>query len=257
MSTDAAAANPTGPTSLADKSAIVTGGGTGIGRAVALALAEAGAKVLIVGRREAPLHELAAQSDGAIAALQADVTGKGTARTIVEEALERFGRLDILVNNAAAAEIKPLAMLDDDEIDRLLITNIRALLALTREAVPALEESAGSVVNISSVAGQSALPGFTAYGATKAGVDRLTKVLANELGPLGIRVNAVAPGLTRTDLLGATPQPVIDKLIDEATALRRLGEPEDIARSVLWLASGEAAWVTGQIVQASGDLLLA
>ena len=242
--------------SLSGKVAIITGGGTGIGRATAEAFVAAGARVVLVGRREAPLAELATLHDGMIKYIQADVSKSGNSKLIIDFALESFGRLDIQVNNAAAATVKPLSMISDDEIDEMLAANIKGVLALCRDATPALEESQGSIINLSSVAGQSAIPGFSAYAATKAGVDRITRILASELGPMGIRVNAVAPGLTRTDMLTATPQEVLDKLVGEATALRRLGEPEDVARSIAWLASDNAGWVTGQVVQASGGLLL-
>ncbi len=244
------------PSHLADKVAIITGGGTGIGRATAEALVGEGANVLLVGRREAPIRELAAKHDGRMAYLQSDVTHPGSAKTIVDFTLERFCRLDLLVNNAGIAILKPLSQLSDDEIDAMLTTNVRALLALSREAIPALERTKGSIVNLSSVAAQTAVPGMSAYAATKSGVDRLTKILAAELGPTGIRVNAVAPGLTKTDMLSVMPDEAITKLVDDSTALRRLGEPADIARTIVWLASDQAGWVTGQIVQASGGLLL-
>lgn len=243
-------------TSLAEKVAIVTGGGTGIGLAVAEALLSRGARILVVGRREAPIKELASKHDGRAKYLQADISQSGTSQAVIDRVLELFGRLDLLVNNAAAAVVKPLTDITDDEIDQMLTTNIKGLLALSRDAIPALEESKGSIINLSSVAGQSAVPGFSAYAATKSGVDRITKILAAELGPLGIRVNAVAPGLTRTDMLAATPDEAVNQMVNEATALRRLGEPEDVARSIVWLASDDAAWVTGQVIQASGGLML-
>ncbi len=241
---------------LAGKVAIVTGGGTGIGRATAQAFAAEGASVLVVGRREAPLSELAAKYNGQIKFLTADVTEPGAARAIVDHAIAEFGRLDILVNNAGIIEIKPLIEFTDDQIDQLFITNVRALLAMSREAVPALEQSKGSIVNISSIAGQTAMPGMSAYAATKSSVDRISKILAAELGPNGIRVNAVAPGLTQTDMLANMPGEAVDQLVNESTALRRLGEPEDIARSITWLASDSSGWVTGQVIQASGGLML-
>lgn len=246
------------PTSnrLAGKVAIVTGGGTGIGRATAEAFVGEGAKVLIVGRREGPIKELAAKFDSAMTYLQADVTQPGIAKAIIDHAVEVFGRLDILVNNAGVAVVKPLSLVSDEEIDLMLTTNVRALLAMSREAIPALEESSGSIINLSSVAAQTAVPGMSAYAATKSGVDRLSKILAAELGPSGIRVNTVAPGLTQTDMLSVMPDEALTQLVNEGTALRRLGEPEDVAQSLVWLASDHAGWITGQVIQASGGLLL-
>jgi len=242
--------------SLAGKVAIITGGGTGIGRATAEAFVDEGANVLVVGRREEPLKELASAHDGSVKYFQADVSKTGNSKAIVEYTLKTFGRLDVLVNNAATAVIKPLSLLTDEEIDEMLAINVRSLLAMSRDAVPELEKRRGSIINISSVAAQSAVPGMAAYAATKSAVDRLTKILATELGPLGIRVNVVSPGLTQTDMLSAMPDEALRKLVDEATALRRLGEPEDIVPSIVWLASDHAGWITGQVVQASGGLLL-
>lgn len=241
---------------LTGRVAVVTGGGTGIGRAAAEAIANQGAKVLIVGRREEPIKKLADQYNGSMRYLQADISQPASSQKIVDATLDNFGRLDILVNNAGTATIKPLVDITDDEIEQMLAVNIKGLLALSRDAIPALQENQGNIINISSVAAQSAVPGFAAYAATKSAIDRITKILSTELGPLGIRVNAVSPGLTQTDMLAASPQEVIDKMVVEATALRRLGTPEDVAQSISWIAGDDAGWVTGQIIQASGGLLL-
>jgi len=241
---------------MAECVAIVTGGGTGIGRAAAIALVDQGAKVLLVGRRETPIKELSERYDGSMRYLQADISETGSSQKIIDAALETFGRLDTLVNNAGVAYVKPLADITDDEIEQMLSVNIKGILTLSRDAIPALQKSKGTIINISSVAGQSAVPGFSTYAATKAGIDRITKILAAELGPLGIRINAVSPGLTQTDMLAATPPEAIDKMVNEATALRRVGTPEDVAQSIVWLASSDAEWITGQVIQASGGLLL-
>ncbi|HFD31246.1 MAG TPA: SDR family oxidoreductase [Gammaproteobacteria bacterium] len=241
---------------LSEKVAIVTGGGTGIGRAAAQALVNQGAKVLVVGRRESPIKELADKYDGAMGYLQADISQSGSSKSIIDTAVETFGRLDILVNNAGTAVIKPIAETTDEEIEQMLSVNIKGMLALSRDAIPALQESQGSIINISSVAGQSAVPGFSTYGATKSAIDRITKILAVELGSLGIRVNVVSPGLTKTDMLEATPPEVIEKMVNEATALRRVGTPEDVAQSIAWLSGNDSGWITGQILQASGGFLL-
>lgn len=251
----------TEPTSVANKVIIITGGGTGIGKATAEEFVSLGAKVVIVGRRKQPLVELANAHKGDIQYFQADIAQSGSSKAIVDFTVEKFGRLDVLVNNAGAGIIKPLSLLTDSEIETMLSVNLKGMLSLSRDAIAELEKTKGSIINVSSVAGQSALPGFSAYAATKAGIDRVSKILANELGPSGIRVNTVAPGLTKTDMFNATmlsngPNAEVDKLVNEATALRRLGEPEDVARSILWLASGNAGWVTGQIIQASGGLML-
>lgn len=248
--------NLSGAKSLSGKVAIITGGGTGIGRAAAEAFVAEGARVVVVGRRDAPLKQLASEHNGKIEYFQADIAQSGKSKDIIAYAIEVFGRLDILVNNAATAALKPLTMLSDEDIDQMLTVNLRALLAMSRDAIPELEKTKGSVINLSSVAAQTALPGMAGYAATKSGVDRLSKILANELGPLGIRVNVVSPGLTQTDMLSAMPDEAVAQMVDEATALRRLGQPEDIARTILWLASDQSNWVTGQIIQSSGGLMV-
>lgn len=240
------------------KVGIITGGGTGIGRAVVVAVAEEGAKVVVTGRREGPLAELASALPGAVKYIAADVARSGDPKRVVEFAIEEFGRLDFLVNNAGLGIVKPLAELTDDELDQLNSVNLKGPLAMMREATPHLAEARGSVVNITSVAGQTAVPGFSAYAGTKGGLDRISRVLAAELGPLGIRVNAVAPGLTETkmfeDTMGEQPEAIAAMV--QQTALRRLGQSSEVARTVAWLASQDAGWITGQVIQASGGLLL-
>ncbi len=238
------------------KVAIVTGGGTGIGRAITRGLVDGGASVVIVGRRRDPLEACAAEYPDSITPLVADITESGSTRRAVRAAIEAYGGLDIVVNNAGAAWVKPLVELTDEEIDAMTACNVRAPLALSRDAFADLAKDGGAIVNISSVAGQTAVPGFSGYAATKAGIDRATKILAAEFGPSGVRVNAVAPGLTDTAMLSHTPKEVVDQLVQTQTALRRVGSPQDVADTVLWLLSDQAAWVTGQVIQASGGLLL-
>jgi len=240
------------------KVAVVTGGGSGIGRAITEGLVADGANVLITGRREAPLQELSAKHDGAVALLAGDVGKSGTARQIVDEVVRRFGRLDFVVNNAAAADILPLSETTDEMIDQMLAVNVKGPLALSRDAVGELAKTKGAIINISSVAAQAAVPGFAVYAGTKSAGDRATKVLANELGPMGIRVNTVSPGLTKTPMFDRTmgPQPEAIETMVGQTALRRVGEPGEVARAALWLLSDDGAWVTGQVLQSSGGLMI-
>jgi NAD(P)-dependent dehydrogenase (short-subunit alcohol dehydrogenase family) len=242
---------------LEGKVALVTGGGTGIGRAVTEALCAAQAGVIVTGRRAEPLAELAQRFPGRVFAHMGDATQPGDAAAAVALCRDHFGRLDILVNNAGLFVRKPLAELSDAEIGAMLDVNVRATLAYCREAAPLLAPTRGCIINLSSAAASYARPGIAGYGASKAAVEHATRVLAVELGPLGIRVNAVAPGVTRTDMttsLFAEPSTLM-RLI-ENTALRRTGEPEEVARVVLFLASNDAAWVTGQVIAASGGLYL-
>lgn len=239
------------------KVALVTGGGTGIGRAIAEALVEEGARVAVSGRREAPLFELVAEREGSVLAVPGDVSRAADRRRVVEETVSAFGALDVLVNNAGLGLLGPLAETRDEDLEAVFAVNTLGLIALTREALPHLIRSRGNVVNVSTVLASGVMAGASVYSASKAAVEQFTRALAVEVGPLGVRVNAVAPGATVTDMAA-------DLLSDDATRegligrtpLGRIGAPADIARAALFLAAPEAAWVTGQLLQASGGLLL-
>ena len=240
------------------KAVLVSGGGTGIGKAIASAFAREGARVAITGRRIEPLQALQRELGAAIVPIAADITDPAGRRRVVEEAARALGGLDVLVNNAGAfVGGKPLSETSDEELQALYGLNVIALLALTREALPHLVARKGNVVNISSAVATGVMPGAVAYSGTKAAVDHVTRVLAVELGGAGVRVNAVSPGLTETDMAAPlTSEPATRQAMEAQTPLGRIGRPEDIARVVTFLASSEAGWVTGQAVQASGGLLL-
>ena len=240
---------------FANKVALVTGGGTGIGRAAAKALVAEGAKVVVTGRREEPLKQLAGEHPDAVRYITTDVTEKGAPADAVRFVIEQFDRLDVLVNNAGVGTLAPLVDLDDDALEQTLSVNVRGLLITTREAIPHLAKSGGAVVNISSTLAQASMPGASAYSGTKAAVERITSALAAELGPQGIRLNSVAPGITETDMSAGVPQEMLDGMIAQ-TPLGRLGRPEDIAKAVAFLASDDASWITGQVLQSSGGLML-
>jgi len=240
---------------FANKVALVTGGGTGIGRAAAKALVAEGAKVVVTGRREEPLKQLAGEHPDAVRYVTTDVTEKGAPAAAVRFVIEQFDRLDVLVNNAGVGTLAPLVDLDDDALEQTLSVNVRGLLITTREAIPHLSKRGGAVVNISSTLAQASMPGASAYSGTKAAVERITSALAAELGPQGIRLNSVAPGITETDMSAGIPQEMLDGMIAQ-TPLGRLGRPEDIARAVVFLASDDASWITGQVLQSSGGLML-
>jgi len=240
---------------FANKVALVTGGGTGIGRAVAEALVAEGARVVITGRREEPLKQLAREHPDAVRYVTADVTKKGAPADAVRFVIEQFGRLDILVNSAGLGTLAPLVELNDDALEQTLGVNVRGVLIAIREAIPHLTKGGGAVVNISSTLAQASMPGASAYSGAKAAVERMTSALAAELGPQGIRLNSVAPGLTKTDMSAGIPQEMVDGMIAQ-TPLGRIGQPEDIARAVAFLASDDASWITGQVLQSSGGLML-
>ena len=238
------------------KVALVTGGGTGIGRAVALGIAGEGGKVVVTGRRIEPLQEVSATNPERIRCVQADVSRGEDVKRAIAFTVEQFGALDVLVNNAAACTMGPLANMSDDDISAMLDVNVKGTLMGIRDALPHLGARRGCVVNVTSVTAGAATPMMAAYAGSKAAIEHLTRCLAVELGPSGVRLNVVAPGMTLTPMLEDNmDQQGIDRTAAH-TPLRRVGTPEDIAEAVLFLASDQAAWITGQVVQSSGGLSL-
>jgi len=229
---------------LADRTVIVTGAGSGIGRATAVAFAQAGAHVLGVGRRKANLRETADTHPG-IVPFDADICADDAPAAVIDEAIGRWGRIDVLVNNAGAAAIMPLA----------------APSLLARAALPHLREVHGSIVNVSSTFGHRPLPGGSHYAASKAAIEMLTQSWALELAEGNVRVNAVAPGPTESEALAAAglPGEAVDKIKQseaERIPLGRRGKPEDIAAWIVHLADPASTWLTGQILTVDGGLEL-
>lgn len=241
-----------------DRVAIVTGAGRGIGRACALALAEQGADVVITARTRSQLDEVAAQ----VAALgrravvvPADVSDTSTLSQVVDAAIAELGRVDIVVNNAGGTE--PRAFLDTSErfLEAAFHFNVSTAFTLTKLAVPhMLQAGGGSVVNISSTMGRLTARGFAAYGTAKGALAHLTRLMAADLAPR-IRVNAVAVGSTATSALEVvlTNDELREAMIAK-TPLKRLGEPEDIALAVLYLASPAGSYLTGKILEVDGGI---
>ena len=245
---------------LQGKTALITGGGTGIGRATAERFAQEGAKVLICGRREAPLQETASTHPDAISFLSVDVASAEDRTRALETIIDRYGQLDILVNNAAFSVVAPFEAHTPDDIKRIVDVNLTSPTLLILEALPLLKATQGSIINVSSAGARyQGMPpaSITPYSASKAGLNQLSKTLATELGPDGIRVNVVAPGLTQTEIAAsAFENPEFTDAVVAITPLGRYAQPEDIARVINFLASEEASWVTGQIVDATGGLWL-
>lgn len=238
--------------------AIVTGAGRGIGRGCALALAEAGADVVLAARTEAQLRAVAGEVESlgrrAIAA-PCDVNDLDAVAGLVEVARAELGGVDVVVNNAGGAMPRPLLDTSPGYLERAFRFNVTSAFVLTKAAVPAmLERGGGAVVNISSTMGRIADRGMLAYGTAKAALAHLTRLAAADLAPR-IRVNAIAVGSVATSALDVVVQD--DELrtrMEQATPLRRIGEVEDVAAACLWLASPASAYVTGKVVEVDGGL---
>ncbi|WP_199815472.1 SDR family NAD(P)-dependent oxidoreductase [Streptomyces griseus] len=246
----------------APRGVIITGGGTGIGRSAARAFADDGARVLIVGRTASTLVE-AAKDYPAIVPLEADVTDPRAADLIVETALSEIGRIDVLVNNAAVSGFGTLAETERAQAEAQFATNLLAPLMLTRRALDALEETRGVVINISTAGslGLRPWPGNGVYGASKVALDFLTRTWAAELGPRGIRVVGVAPGVTDTGIgvrSGMTREAYDGFLaqMGERTPVGRVGDPEEIAWWITRLAAPASGYVTGTVIPVDGGLSL-
>ncbi|MDT5128269.1 MAG: hypothetical protein QOH54_3913 [Mycobacterium sp.] len=245
---------------LTDRTVIVTGAGSGIGRATAIAFAQAGAHVLGVGRREAGLRQTASEHP-AVATFVADVCADGSPEAIIDEAARRWGRVDVLVNNAGAAAIVPLAEVTGTGIAELFALNVTAPSLLARAALPYLREVHGSIVNVSSTFGHRPLAGGSHYAASKSAIEMLTRSWALELAGDNVRVNAVAPGPTESEALAAAglPPEVVDQIKGEEAdriPLGRRGRPEEIATWIVHLADPTSTWLTGQILAVDGGLEL-
>jgi NAD(P)-dependent dehydrogenase (short-subunit alcohol dehydrogenase family) len=246
--------------SFANQVVLVTGGSTGIGAATAAYFARAGAKVVITGRREATLAVAAAQHTD-ISYVVADAGRAADNARVLAAVTSRHGRLDVLVNNAGVIEIVPLAHTDAAHVSRIFDTNVLGLIELTRLALPLLTASKGTIVNISSTQSDQPIANTSIYAASKAAVLALTRAWAKELGPLGIRVNAVSPGpidtpINSPDNLGLTPQQFdgMKSAVISLVPLGRFGQPGEAAAVIGFVASSAASFVTGAQYHVGGGL---
>ena len=246
---------------LSGQVAIISGASSGIGRATARLFARAGASLALVGRDGARL-EAAAEACRSLGSprveeIEGDLTADEAPDDIVERVLANLERLDILVNAAGIISSGLAAETSDETFDRMMDINVRSLFRLTRAAIPHLEKTGGNIVNVSSVAGLRPYPGLLAYCASKAAVDQITRCLSLELGPRGVRVNAVNPGVVVTNLhrAGGMAEEAYQAFLErggETHPLGRVGQPEEVAELILFLASSKAAWITGTTMSIDG-----
>ncbi|OAI43273.1 3-ketoacyl-ACP reductase [Verrucomicrobia bacterium SCGC AG-212-E04] len=241
--------------SLSGKVALVTGGSRGIGRAISLQLAAAGASVAVnyAGNQAAAGDTVRAveAAGGKAAALQADVSRVDEIHRIFDDAIARFGRVDILVNNAGVALYRLVKDTTEEEFDRTFSVNVRGVFFALKEAATRLADG-GRVINFSSTTTRVMLPTYGAYSASKAAVEQLTRVFAKEMGPRKITVNCVLPGPVNTELFNEGKTPEVIARLAAMSAFNRIGEPVDIARVVAFLASDDAGWITGQNLGING-----
>ena len=245
-------------TSLKGKVAIVTGASKGIGAEISKVLAEAGAAVAVnyASSKEGAdrvVAEITSKGGKAIV-VKGDVAKATDVESIFAETKKAFGSFDILINNAGVYAFQPLDALTEDEFHRLFNINVLGTILASREALKYFGPNGGSIVNVSSIAGTASMPTSVSYSATKGAVDAITRVLAAELGPKKIRVNGIAPGPVETEgvhtlgILGGD----MEKQMVAGTPLGRIGQPDDISKVALFLASDESGWISGETIRVAG-----
>jgi len=245
---------------LGGRTALVTGGSRGLGRAIASAFAAAGAEVAISSRHEEELRAAAdalGQQHGVrVEPIVADLTRRGEPEQLAQKAIERLGKIDILVNNAGTNVPQPIDQVRDDDWDRVVQLNLTSCMALCRALVPGMKERRwGRIIHISSVMGIGSKEARNSYSATKAALIGMAKASALELGPLGITVNCIAPGPFATELPMSILSPEEQAGFARRTALGRWGQPDELAGPALLLASGAGSYITGSVLVVDGGIL--
>ena len=239
---------------LTNKTAIITGGGSGIGQACAWAFYQEGANVVLFGRREDKLKETAQELGSRAMTVSGDMTRTEDLDRLVQETLSKFHRIDILVNNAGLFKGAPLHEISDEQYDEMMNINMRAVFQLTRRVLPVMmEQKNGNIIHISSILGIIAVPQVAVYNISKGALNQFSRSIAVEYGSYGIRSNSICPGLIETDMTA-------DLLKDEALMqewskgypIGRFGKPEDVASACLFLASDESSFITGTVLPVDG-----
>lgn len=242
---------------LTDQVAIVTGASRGLGQAIAIALARAGARVVCVARNRQKLDETVGAitaAGGTADAFECDVAQSESVQQVVEAVLEKWQRLDVLVNNAGITRDTLIPRMQDDQWDEVINTNLRGAFLFTRAATrPMMQARYGRIINIASVSGLMGNPGQANYSASKAGLIGMTRTVARELAGRKVTVNAIAPGFIESDMTAALGESILGEVKTRIPA-KRLGRPEEIADAVLFLASPASAYITGQVLTVDGGL---
>lgn len=242
---------------LKDKVAIVTGGGRGIGRVTCLVFGREGAKVVVADMDEQSTNAVAKEitdAGGQALAVTVDVSKADSVKAMVDKVKEWGGSIDVLVNNAGITRDARLVKMTEDQWDAVINVNLKGTWLCGQAVAPVMvEQKKGSIINVSSIVGVYGNFGQSNYAATKAGVIAMAKTWARELGPSGVRVNAVTPGFIATEMVKTIPEKVIED-VKSKTPLRRLGEPEDMANVYVFLASDDSSFVHGTVIQADGGI---
>jgi 3-oxoacyl-[acyl-carrier protein] reductase len=242
---------------LSGQTAVVTGASRGIGKCIAVALGRAGAKVALVARNESKLSEVASEITGAggtATVYPCDVTDSAAATKVIESVVAEWGQIDILVNNAGITKDTLIPRMSDEEWDDVIATNLRSVFLFTRAAIQEMmRKRSGRIISLSSVSGIMGNPGQANYSASKAGIIGFTQTVAREIAGRKVTVNAICPGFITTEMTEALG-PIVQEEAKKRIPAKRLGEAEEIADAVLYLASDSAAYVTGQILVVDGGL---
>ncbi len=244
---------------LKDKVAFVTGAGQGIGRVTAMTFAREGARVVVADINLPAAEAVAAEiiaADGEALAVPINVAEIASVEAAVQAAVAWGERIDVLVNNAGITRDARMQKMSEAQWDAVIAVNLKGVWLCSKTVAPLMiAQGGGSIINASSIVGLYGNFGQSNYVASKSGVIGMTKTWARELGPSGIRVNAVAPGFTMTEMIQTVPEKVLDS-VKERTPLRRLGQPQDIANAYLFLASDDSSFITGQVISVDGGLIV-